>query len=159
MLDIKAAKMIFLSNFLIWSIVGMSSIQGRLLPGEASFDPRKSSNSFYSEKWTSTGEVPGKLAQVPPAPLHLVFNRNKRVFPNDTVTTDDMLARPLMKWESEEGALYTIVLIDFGIKRLEGQQYFHWLVANMPGGWYSVNRGKGDEVRKFSAIRYSILIT
>ena len=94
--------------------------------------------------WTQTGEVPNKLAQVPPTPLYMKFSWNK-VSPNDTIPTDSMMNRPNMRWEAERGALYTIILIDFGIERLEGQQYFHWLVSNVPNG-YSIS--SGDEVRK-----------
>ena len=65
--------------------------------------------------------------------------------PNNTIPTEDMMSRPNLRWEAERGALYTIVLVDNGIERLEGQQYFHWLVSNVPNG-YSV--ASGDEVRE-----------
>jgi len=98
----------------------------------------------YTAKWTATGEVPNKLAQAPPAPLYMSFN-GRKVSPNDTIPTENMLSRPNLKWKPERGALYTIMLIDFGIERLEGLQYFHWMVTNVPNG-FSV--AYGDEVRK-----------
>jgi len=70
----------------------------------------------------------------------------RRVLPNDTIPTEDMMSRPNLRWEAERGALYTIVLVDNGIERLEGQQYFHWLVSNVPNG-YSV--ASGDEVNRY----------
>ena len=112
--------------------------------GNNGFDPAKCTNSYYSEKWTSTGEVPGKLAEVPPAPLYMRYNR-KPVFPNDIVVNEDMNQRPTFKWTSEPGALYTIMIIDFGIERFMGDQYFHWMVANVPDA-NSINNGIGDEV-------------
>ena len=107
------------------------------------WDPVKCSSDYFSEKWTATGEVPNKLSQIPPQPLYMMYNR-KTVFPNETITTDDMLARPNMKWGVERGSLYTIIMVDFGIERLGGQQYIHWLVANVPN-IYSIYTS--DEVR------------
>ena len=94
--------------------------------------------------WIATGEVPNKLAEVPPAPLELTYNK-KNIMLNETVTTEEMLDRPQLKWDSHIGALYTIFLVDFGIERLQGQQYIHWLVTNVPNG---AQVKSGDEVRK-----------
>ena len=101
-------------------------------------------DSCYSEKWIATGEVPNKLAQVPPAPLYLSYNK-KNILPNEIVTTEDMLKKPTLKWDTESGELYTIFIIDFGITDLGGQQYIHWLVANVRDG---SKVKKGDEVRE-----------
>ena len=38
-----------------------------------------------------------------------------------------------MSWPSEPGALYTVMMVDEGIERLQGRQYIHWLVENVPG--------------------------
>ena len=92
--------------------------------------------------WIATGEVPGKLAEVPPAPLELTYNK-KNILLNETVTTEEMLDRPTLKWDTHIGALYTIILVDFGIERLQGQQYIHWLVTNVPNG---AQVKSGDEV-------------
>jgi len=101
----------------------------------------------FTEIWEATGEVPNKLAKAPPQPVYLMYNK-KKVMPNDTVTTEDMLKIPDLKWKDEEGALYTIIIIDFGIKRLEGLQYFHWMVANVVNG-ESIDTG--DEVYEYLA--------
>ena len=41
--------------------------------------------------------------------------------------------RPSLLWRTEPGALYTVMMVDEGIERLEGKQYIHWLVENIPG--------------------------
>ena len=130
----------FLHFICILSITLLPYIQGHGF-GD---DPTKCKNSYFSEKWTTTGEVPNKLAEVPPAPLYMRYNR-KTVFPSDIVATEDMIRRPNMKWPVEEGALYTVMIIDFGIERFMGDQYFHWMVANVQD-FYSLSRGLGDEV-------------
>ena len=57
-----------------------------------------------------------------------------------------------MKWRSEKGAFYTIMMNDFGIERLQGAQYFHWMVANIPAD-YSKDSGVGEEVQKLPYIK------
>ena len=104
----------------------------------------------YLDKWTATGEVPNKLVVTPPAALDITFN-NKKIFPNDLVITEDMLNKPTLNWKTENGTLYTVFLIDFGIERLEGLQFVHWLVTNVKDG---ARVEEGDEVRGF--IRYFI---
>jgi len=101
--------------------------------------------SCYSDKWTATGEVPNKLDMTPSAPLDIFFN-NKQVVPNQIVKTDDMLEKPILRWAAETGALYTIFFIDFGIERLEGLQWVHWLVANVKDG---ETIEEGDEVKDY----------
>lgn len=44
-----------------------------------------------------------------------------------------MAMRPTLEWPVEEGALYTVMMLDTGIERLEGLQYIHWMVENIPG--------------------------
>ena len=102
--------------------------------------------SCYLEKWTATGEVPTKLAMAPPAPLYMTYN-NKNVLPNDLITSEDMLEKPTLTWDTESGALYTIFIVDFGIERLEGLQWVHWLVTNVKDG---ASVDQGDEVRRMS---------
>ena len=41
--------------------------------------------------------------------------------------------RPTLEWPVEESALYTVMMLDTGIERLEGLQYIHWMVENIPG--------------------------
>ena len=44
-----------------------------------------------------------------------------------------MAMRPTLEWPVEESALYTVMMLDTGIERLEGLQYIHWMVENIPG--------------------------
>ena len=101
---------------------------------------------FYPEtaknKWTLTREVPAKLPQAPPAPLGVTYNNNK-IVNAQIIPSDDMLKPPVLDWNAKSGELYTIFLIDFGIERLEGLQWVHWLVSNVKDG-DSIKQG--DEV-------------
>ena len=44
-----------------------------------------------------------------------------------------MFQRPVLRWPTEPGALYTVVMVDEGIERLQGRQFIHWMVENVPG--------------------------
>jgi len=103
--------------------------------------------------WTKTGIVPNKLAQTPPSALSIVYN-GKDIWPNETVTTEDMISRPTLSWATEPGALYTIMQVDFGIERLEGLQFFHWLITNVPAGNSVI---LGDEVKSYVAPFYFLV--
>ena len=43
-----------------------------------------------------------------------------------------MFHRPVLRWPAEAGALYTVVMVDEGIERLQGRQFIHWMVENVP---------------------------
>ena len=47
--------------------------------------------------------------------------------------TGQMEARPEVGWEAGHGELYTVMILDEGISSLNGKQYVHWLVTNVPG--------------------------
>ena len=98
--------------------------------------------SCNEDKWTLTGEVPNKLPQTPPAPLGVTYNNNK-IVNAQIIPSDNMLKPPVLDWNAKKGELYTIFLIDFGIERLEGLQWVHWLVSNVKDG-SSIKQG--DEV-------------
>jgi hypothetical protein len=72
----------------------------------------------------------------------LTYNK-KNILLNEIATTEEMLDRPTLKWDTHIGALYTIILVDFGIERLQGQQYIHWLVQ------WGLSRD-GELVKKYS---------
>jgi len=119
----------------------------RMTIQRSGFSFEKCKQSYYADQWTSKGVVPQKLSKIPHAPLYMRYN-GKTVFPGEIVATEDMFRPPKMKWNSEPGALYTIMVNDFGIERLQGAQYFHWMVSNVPDA-YSINSGIGDEVREY----------
>ena len=60
-----------------------------------------------------------------------------------------MLKPPVLDWNAKSGELYTIFLIDFGIERLEGLQWVHWLVSNVKDG---ASVKQGDEVNVQSLV-------
>jgi len=98
--------------------------------------------SQLEEKWTSAGLVPDKIDSVP-APLFLGYDY-KKIMIGETVRTENMLNRPIFKWKSERGALYTIAILDFGFP--PGVQYGHWIVSNIGDG---SSYNKGDEVMEY----------
>jgi len=98
--------------------------------------------SQLTEKWTSAGLVPAKIDSVP-APVFLGYDY-KKIMIGETVRTENMLNRPILKWKPEWGSLYTIAILDFGFP--PGIQYGHWLVSNVRDAW-SVNMG--DEVMDY----------
>lgn len=56
-----------------------------------------------------------------------------RIFPNQTLTTDQLLSRPYFKFPAAKpGALYTFLLEDNDIIG-RPIKYFHWVVTNVPG--------------------------
>ena len=76
--------------------------------------------------------VPSKLASVPGQAASI---RWPRFSPGvgDTMLTGQMEDRPEVMWTSQPGELYTIMILDEGISFLNGKQYVHWLVTNVPG--------------------------
>ena len=103
------------------------SAQGRKIgrSSEAQCD-----NEVYAEAWTAAGEVPTKIPEIPPTCLDVNYN-GQAIMIKDTVSTAEMLEKPVLGWKTEEGALYTIFMLDYGIERLEGLQYYHWMMANV----------------------------
>ena len=76
--------------------------------------------------------VPSKLASVPGQAASI---RWPRFSPGvgDTMLTGQMEDRPEVMWTSQPGELYTVMVLDEGISFLNGKQYVHWLVTNVPG--------------------------
>ena len=108
-------------------------------------------NELYADMWIATGEVPGKIPEFPPSCLDLTYNGNA-IMPNYTLSTEEMHEKPVLGWNTEEGALYTIFMLDYGIERLEGLQYYHWLMANVEDEFgFDI----GDEVIQDLSITFS----
>jgi len=72
------------------------------------------------------------------------------VEPGDFINVDWMTTKPKLSWEAERGALYSVVLLDAGIKRVQPQVFFHWGVTNIPGN--KINQGNEvmDYITPFS---------
>merc|ERR1711915_491865 len=101
----------------------------------------------FDEIWLATGEVPEKLPEVPPNPLNMAFE-GRMIMPNKSVDTEIMLDWPKMFWYTEDDALYSIFLLDYGIPQLQGGQYVHWWIANVENA-FAVD--KGQEVMQYLA--------
>ena len=76
--------------------------------------------------------VPSKLPSPPPALARVRWSRYSPA-PGDTMITGNMRDRPQVTWSSGDSGLFTIMILDEGISFLNGQQYAHWLVTNVPG--------------------------
>ena len=53
--------------------------------------------------------------------------------------------RPTLYWPSERGQLYTVMIIDGGIKQVLPKGYMHWMVTNIPGNFVE----RGNEVMQY----------
>ena len=140
----------FTSGLLLFSLTLLSTAQGHwhggwgggsMGGGSWGGRPGQMGLAQFTEKWTSAGEVgPAKLDSAPPAPVAVIYDWDK-IMTGDIVKSENMLSPPMLKWKSERGALYTVVILDFGFP--PGIQYGHWLVSNVRDAW-SINWG--DEV-------------
>ena len=82
----------------------------------------------------------------PPAKLDVKWRNSDLVEPGETVPVTVMTDRPSnLRWTTERGALYTIMLLDAGISRLLPKMYVHWMVTNIPG----TNIQYGTEVMQY----------
>merc|ERR1712106_1041870 len=88
--------------------------------------------------------VPEKLSSVPPQVARLRWGRSRAGL-GDTVKTGQMAERPVVSWNGDSSSLYTVIIVDQGIERLEGKQFIHWMVTNIPGS----NIEKGAEVMQY----------
>ena len=80
--------------------------------------------------WVSL--VPSKLSSVPRQLASIRWPRFSPG-PGDTMITGQMRDRPSVSWSADQTDLFTIMILDEGIAFLNGQQYAHWVVTNVPG--------------------------
>ena len=85
------------------------------------------------------------ISQVPPGKLLVDYPHGISIRPNDTVTTGLLFQRPRLWWRTKPGRLYTVIIVDTGIAALQGAQYFHWSVVNIP----ELDLGAGAEVMEY----------
>ena len=83
--------------------------------------------------------VPARLSAAPAETARLSWPPTKNIGLNNTVLTGWLEERPQLGWAADRRALYTVMIVDEGIERLEGKQFIHWLVTNVPGS--DVERG------------------
>merc|ERR1719347_428824 len=90
-------------------------------------------DDFLKGLWKQSDVVPELLEEAPPDILDVSFLYGTEVRPNTTLTTGLMYGRPKLIWPADPNAFYTILLVDNGIERLQGAQFIHWMVVNVPG--------------------------
>ena len=115
-------------------------------PVFTAFSPHSvtSSRGVSSAAWSQV--VPAKLSSVPGQVVRVQWPRFSPA-PGDTMLTGQMRDRPQLTWSGDSpGDLFTIMIVDEGIERLNGQQYAHWLVTNVPG---SGNALDGSEMMRY----------
>ena len=86
--------------------------------------------SINPADWVSL--VPSKLTSVPRQAASIRWP-GFSPGPGDTMITGQMKDRPHISWSAQTTDLFTIMIIDEGIAFLNGRQYVHWLVTNVPG--------------------------
>jgi len=104
-----------------------------------------------TSSWVETGIVPDHLSEVPDQDLTVTWSKSGVVARiNSTIASDDMFERPVLSFDAEADALYTVMIVDNGIEALGGMQWFHWLKSNVPGSDLS----GGDENYEYIAPFY-----
>ena len=93
--------------------------------------------------WSAVDKV---FSPAPPSKLDIKWPTSRYIKPGDTVPVTVMTERPTsLRWNSEYGSLYTLMLLDAGISRLLPGMYSHWMVTNIPGN----NIQQGVEVMQY----------
>ena len=118
------------------------SFGGRAGPGRAQ-QPRAQSPPPPDPLWSEV--VPARLSAAPAETARLSWPPTKNIGLNGTVLTGWLEDRPQLGWAADRRALYTVLIVDEGIERLEGKQFIHWMVTNVPGS----DVGRGAEVMQY----------
>jgi len=92
-----------------------------------------SGGQSLQQAFTSTGVVPDDLAEVPPAPVTVITSAGKRLKPGERTKTSELDVLPTFEWQTEPGALYTLLIEDNNLSTRPDSQFGHLLVANIPG--------------------------
>ena len=99
-----------------------------------------------SPAWLAAWSEVASLVAVAPANQLVVKWPNLELRePNTTVSTGKMKVRPSLSWPAEQGALYTVMIVDGGIERVLPKVYLHWMVTDIPGNAVE----KGNEVMEY----------
>jgi len=90
--------------------------------------------------------VSAVFSPAPPAKLDVKWESSDLVQPGETLPVTVMTDPPSnLRWTTERGARYTLMLLDAGISRLLPKMYVHWMVTNIPG----TNIKYGTEVMQY----------
>lgn len=102
----------------------------------------------WKEAWSTV--VPSILPSAPQEKLWVSWGDSmESMMPGEFVSTGDMLSRPGMSWRAEEEELYTILILDAGIKELLPKMYVHWMMMNIKGKVGLKNSKDGDEAMQY----------
>ena len=97
--------------------------------------------SYYDDVWTSTGTVPEKLSEVPLEPLAMRV-AGQGVLINGALQTSQVDDFPVFQWNSEPGALYSLLIEDNDPTAYPEIKVGHFLATNIPGD----NIAQGDVI-------------
>ena len=101
--------------------------------------------------WSDTWEqVKNLIPDAPSSKLVVEWPNNVNIKPGATVPVGLMKERPRLKWKTELSALYTLMLIDGGLKRIFPKVFIHWMVANIPGNLVKSGNEVMDYVQPFA---------
>uniref|UniRef100_T1GU81 Phosphatidylethanolamine-binding protein n=1 Tax=Megaselia scalaris TaxID=36166 RepID=T1GU81_MEGSC len=88
------------------------------------------------EKMEANGVVPDVIDVAPTKSIEVTYPNNLKVSLGNELTPTQVKDQPAVKWEAEEGALYTLLMTDPDApsrKNPEFGEVRHWLVVNIPG--------------------------
>jgi len=93
--------------------------------------------------WKAVDDV---FSPAPSSKLEVNWEASSLIEPGDIIPVTAMTERPSnMQWNTERGALYTVMVLDAGISRLLPKMYVHWMLTNIPGS----NIEYGTEVMEY----------
>ncbi|VDP10914.1 unnamed protein product [Soboliphyme baturini] len=110
---------------------------------------REASSAMTSQKFTEHGVVPDVISKAPDHLIEVKFSSGVSVNLGNVLTPTQVKDPPIhIKWPSEPGALYTLILTDPDApsrKNPEFREWHHWLIVNVPEEHVS----KGDVLSEY----------
>ena len=88
------------------------------------------------EKFQCNEIIPDVIDSIPESKLKVKFPSGKKVKLGNTLTPTEVKDEPLVEWESEKDAFYTLLLTDPDAPSRAGpvvREWHHWLVGNIQG--------------------------
>ncbi|XP_033234483.1 putative odorant-binding protein A5 [Drosophila pseudoobscura] len=76
--------------------------------------------------------IPDVLNCEPQAVIQVLYPCDIVVEPGITISVDEAVKEPIIRWKSDASKLYTFVMIDLDMPKAKGH-YLLWLVGNIPG--------------------------
>merc|ERR1719499_382437 len=104
-------------------------------------------SSGWAQQWEP---IKNLVPEIPPSKLIVEWPNNVKIDPGSYANVEWMTSKPTLRWKEERGALYTVMLVDAGIKRVLPKGFLHWEVINIPGNYLSYGHEVMDYVTPFS---------